>query len=151
MVRTGKAAIAACRTGAWSRNGNCSARNSDPARRGPWSGPVAAAKLQRSVPQALAGRAARHLYGLADRVDDLAQNLSGGQKLRVAVARTFVANPDLLLADEPTAALNGDRATKVMELLRRMGWSRGMATLLGTHDNRILTLVAGGSSATRRG
>lgn len=83
------------------------------------------------------------MYGLADRVDDLAQNLSGGQKLRVAVARTFVANPDLLLADEPTAALNGDRATKVMELLRRMGLSRVMATLLGTHDNRILTLVNG--------
>jgi putative ABC transport system ATP-binding protein len=78
------------------------------------------------------------LVGLAERVDYLPANLSGGQKQRVAVARALVGNPDLLLADEPTAALDKDSATEVVALLRRIGASRGMTTLLVTHDNRIL-------------
>lgn len=99
------------------------------------------AQVHPGVSEELADRAARHLLGLvglAERVDYLPANLSGGQKQRVAVARALVGNPDLLLADEPTAALDKDSAAEVIDLLRRIDASRGMTTLLVTHDNRIL-------------
>lgn len=90
---------------------------------------------------ALASRAAAHalgLLGLSHRIDYLPGNLSGGQKQRVAVARGLVSSPPLVLADEPTAALDKDSAADVVDLLRRMGAARGTTTLLVTHDNRIL-------------
>jgi len=93
------------------------------------------------VPDAEAKRAAVHalgLVGLSDRVGYLPANLSGGQKQRVAVARALVGNPALVLADEPTAALDKDSAAEVVDLLRRMGAARGTTTLLVTHDSRIL-------------
>jgi putative ABC transport system ATP-binding protein len=93
------------------------------------------------VPNDLAHRAAVHaleLVGLGDRVDYLPANLSGGQKQRVAVARALVGNPALVLADEPTAALDRDSAAEVVDLLKRLGTARGTTTLLVTHDNRIL-------------
>jgi putative ABC transport system ATP-binding protein len=99
------------------------------------------AQVHPGIAQDLAGRAADQilgLVGLADRVDYLPANLSGGQKQRVAVARALVGNPALLLADEPTAALDKDSAADVVSLLRRLGSARGMTTLLVTHDNRIL-------------
>ncbi len=99
------------------------------------------AQVHPGVTDEVAGRAARHLLGLvglADRVDYLPANLSGGQKQRVAIARALVGNPALLLADEPTAALDKDSASDMVDLLRRIGASRGMTTLLVTHDNRIL-------------
>lgn len=99
------------------------------------------AKVHPAVSDDLADRAARHLLGLVgldDRIDYLPANLSGGQKQRVAIARALVGNPDLLLADEPTAALDKDSAAEVVNILRRTGASRGMTTLLVTHDNRIL-------------
>ncbi len=68
----------------------------------------------------------------------LPANLSGGQKQRVAVARALVGNPAMVLADEPTAALDKDSAAEVVDLLKRMGRARGTTTLLVTHDNRIL-------------
>ncbi|MDM7931494.1 ATP-binding cassette domain-containing protein [Tabrizicola sp.] len=94
-----------------------------------------------SVPDATAKQAAIHalgLVGLSDRTDYLPANLSGGQKQRVAVARALVGNPALVLADEPTAALDKDSAADVVDLLKRMGSARGTTTLLVTHDNRIL-------------
>jgi putative ABC transport system ATP-binding protein len=99
------------------------------------------AQVHFGVPDDVADRAARHLLGLvglAERADYLPANLSGGQKQRVAVARALVGNPDLLLADEPTAALDKDSAAEVIDLVKRIGASRGMTTLLVTHDNRIL-------------
>lgn len=78
------------------------------------------------------------LVGLSDRLDYLPANLSGGQKQRVAVARALVGNPAIILADEPTAALDKDSAADVVDLLKRMGTQRGTTTLLVTHDNRIL-------------
>ena len=90
---------------------------------------------------ALQGEAVEHvltLLGLGHRIDYLPGNLSGGQKQRVAIARALVGGPALLLADEPTAALDKDSAAEVIDLLRRIGASRGMTTLLVTHDNRIL-------------
>lgn len=93
------------------------------------------------ISHALARKAATHalgLVGLSDRVDYLPANLSGGQKQRVAVARALIGNPALVLADEPTAALDADSAADVVHLLKRLGSVRGTTTLLVTHDNRIL-------------
>lgn len=98
-------------------------------------------QVHRGIPAALARRAAAHaldLVGLSDRTDYLPANLSGGQKQRVAVARALVGNPALILADEPTAALDKDSAADVVDLLKRLGSERGTTTLLVTHDSRIL-------------
>ncbi len=99
------------------------------------------AQVHAGVPDALAEKASVHLLrlvGLAERVDYLPANLSGGQKQRVAVARALVGQPALLLADEPTAALDKESAAEVVDLLIRIGKARGMTVLLVTHDNRIL-------------
>jgi len=93
------------------------------------------------ISHALAQKAATHalrLVGLSDRIDYLPANLSGGQKQRVAVARALIGNPALVLADEPTAALDADSAAEVVDLLKRLGSARGTTTLLVTHDKRIL-------------
>ncbi len=88
--------------------------------------------------------AARHalsLVGLADRMDYLPGNLSGGQKQRVAVARALVGNPDIVFADEPTAALDKESGLNVVAMLKRLGEQRGTTTVMVTHDNRILELA----------
>lgn len=93
------------------------------------------------IAEDVARRAAAHalsLVGLSDRIDYLPANLSGGQKQRVAVARALVGNPKLVLADEPTAALDKDSAADVVDLLKRLGSRRGTTTLLVTHDPRII-------------
>lgn len=98
-------------------------------------------QVRPGVPDALARQAAARvldLVGLSDRMEYLPANLSGGQKQRVAVARALVGNPALILADEPTAALDKDSAAHVVDLLRRLGTERGTTTLLVTHDSRIL-------------
>jgi putative ABC transport system ATP-binding protein len=93
------------------------------------------------IDPASARQAAAHalsLVGLDDRLDYLPANLSGGQKQRVAVARALVGNPDMVLADESTAALDRDSGSSVVALLKRLGAARGTTTLMVTHDNRIL-------------
>lgn len=93
------------------------------------------------IDTAMADKAAAHvlsLLGLADRLDYLPANPSGGQKQRVAIARALVGNPDVVLADEPTAALDWETATKVVDLLKQLGRARGTTTVMVTHDNRIL-------------
>lgn len=85
--------------------------------------------------------AAAHLLttlGLGDRLDYLPAKLSGGQKQRVAVARALVGNPEIVFADEPTAALDKDAAALVVGMLKRLGAERGTTTLMVTHDNRII-------------
>jgi len=89
-------------------------------------------------------RAANHmldLVGLGERLDYLPANLSGGQKQRVAVARALVANPEVVFADEPTAALDKDSGRTVVEMLKALGRTRGTTTVMVTHDNRILELA----------
>lgn len=89
-------------------------------------------------------RASHHmlgLLGLQDRRDYLPGNLSGGQKQRVAVARALVSNPEIVLADEPTAALDKESGHTVVQMLKSMGRQRGMTTLMVTHDPRILDLA----------
>jgi len=81
------------------------------------------------------------LLGLGDRLDYLPGSLSGGQKQRVAVARALVSNPDIIFADEPTAALDKDSGRTVVEMLKALGQERGTTTVMVTHDNRILELA----------
>jgi putative ABC transport system ATP-binding protein len=88
--------------------------------------------------------AARHaltLLGLGDRMEYLPANLSGGQKQRVAVARALVGNPDVVFADEPTAALDRDAGMVVVAMLKKLGAVCGTTTVMVTHDNRILELA----------
>lgn len=89
-------------------------------------------------------RAARHmlgLVGLADRANYFPAKLSGGQKQRVAIARALVSNPDIIFADEPTAALDKESGQTVVEMLKALGEQRGTTTVMVTHDNRILDLA----------
>ena len=76
--------------------------------------------------------------GLADRVDHYPEQLSGGQQQRVAIARALANRPPLLLADEPTAALDSHRGRDVMELFRRIAHEQGSAVIVVTHDHRTL-------------
>lgn len=89
-------------------------------------------------------QAAAHLLsalGLGERLDYLPANLSGGQKQRVAIARALVANPKVVFADEPTAALDKESGLGVVRLLKELGRVRGTTTIMVTHDNRILELA----------
>lgn len=89
-------------------------------------------------------RASAHLLtqlGLGERLHYRPAKLSGGQKQRVAVARALVGNPDVVFADEPTAALDKDSGLKIVQLLKRLGEVRGTTTVMVTHDNRILDLA----------
>lgn len=81
------------------------------------------------------------LLGLKDRLDYLPGNLSGGQKQRVAVARALIGNPDIVFADEPTAALDKKTGHEVVALLKRLARARGTTVLMVTHDNRILEMA----------
>jgi putative ABC transport system ATP-binding protein len=81
------------------------------------------------------------LVGLGDRVNYLPENLSGGQKQRVAIARALVSQPQILLADEPTAALDKQSGRDVADLMQKLARERGCTILLVTHDNRILDIA----------
>ena len=79
--------------------------------------------------------------GLEDHMGKVPQDLSGGQKQRVAIARALAANPRLLLADEPTAALDSRTGREVVELLRRLAREQSCAVLMVTHDPRIVDVA----------
>jgi putative ABC transport system ATP-binding protein len=79
--------------------------------------------------------------GLADRADYMPRELSGGQRQRVAVARALVNRPKLVLADEPTAALDKGASTAVVGLLKELTIQDGCTIMMVTHDNRILELA----------
>jgi putative ABC transport system ATP-binding protein len=79
--------------------------------------------------------------GLAQRMDYYPEDLSGGQKQRVAIARALVTNPKMVLADEPTAALDKKSGRDVVELMQRLAKEHGCTILLVTHDNRILDIA----------
>lgn len=76
--------------------------------------------------------------GLGRVVDSYPSHLSGGQKQRVAIARALVRKPTIVLADEPTAALDKAAGREVVEILRALAKQSGCAILMVTHDNRIL-------------
>ena len=81
-------------------------------------------------------RAALDTVGLSDRVDHRPDQLSGGQCQRVAIARAIVGDPKLLLADEPTGALDSACGAKVMELFQQLH-DRGSTIIMITHDRNI--------------
>ena len=76
--------------------------------------------------------------GVADRADAYPNTLSGGQQQRVAVARALANSPSLILADEPTAALDSVRGRQVMELFRKVAHEQKAAVMVVTHDHRAL-------------
>ncbi|KAB8317197.1 ATP-binding cassette domain-containing protein [Tolypothrix campylonemoides VB511288] len=79
--------------------------------------------------------------GLGERIDYYPENLSGGQKQRIAIARALVNSPPLVLADEPTAALDKQSGRDVVELMQHLAKENGTSILLVTHDNRILDIA----------
>lgn len=81
------------------------------------------------------------LVGLGNRADYYPENLSGGQKQRVAIARALIAQPQIVLADEPTAALDKKSGRDVVELMQKLAKEQGCTILLVTHDNRILDIA----------
>jgi putative ABC transport system ATP-binding protein len=79
--------------------------------------------------------------GLRDHVNYYPQNLSGGQKQRVAIARALVSHPKMVLADEPTAALDSKSGRDVVELMQKLAKEQGCTILIVAHDNRILDVA----------
>jgi putative ABC transport system ATP-binding protein len=98
----------------------------------------------RGVPLAEARSQARHLLtrvGLEKKLDALPNQLSGGQRQRVAIARALAGSPPLVLADEPTAALDAVTGLEVTKLLTELCREQGTTVVVVTHDNRIFHLA----------
>jgi putative ABC transport system ATP-binding protein len=81
------------------------------------------------------------LVGLEKRIHYYPENLSGGQKQRVAIARALVSHPQIVLADEPTAALDKQSGRDVVTLMQKLAKEQGCTILMVTHDNRILDIA----------
>jgi putative ABC transport system ATP-binding protein len=79
--------------------------------------------------------------GLDGFEDQFPAKLSGGQKQRVAIARALVARPPLILADEPTAALDKSTGRQIVDVLQHLAKQQGSAILMVTHDNRVLDMA----------
>jgi len=94
--------------------------------------PLPSAERRRRALEALAA------VGIADQAGRRPQRMSGGQQQRVAVARALVRDVGVVLADEPTAALDQGTGRAVMELLKRLNRDRGITFIFSTHDPRIL-------------
>ncbi|HDX9610382.1 TPA: ABC transporter ATP-binding protein [Bacillus toyonensis] len=98
------------------------------------------AKLKKDNKQESEKRADHLLsvFGLGERKNHYPNQLSGGEKQRVAIARAFMNNPDLILADEPTASLDSKRAREVVEMMKREVKESQKAAIMITHDERML-------------
>jgi putative ABC transport system ATP-binding protein len=79
--------------------------------------------------------------GLGERINYHPHHLSGGQKQRVAIARALVSHPKMVLADEPTAALDSKSGHEIVEIMQRLAKEQGCTILIVTHDNRILDVA----------
>ncbi len=79
--------------------------------------------------------------GLGNRLNYYPDDLSGGQKQRVAIARALVNHPKIVLADEPTAALDSKSGRDVVNIMQTLAKEQGCTILLVTHDNRILDVA----------
>lgn len=76
--------------------------------------------------------------GLANKAKKTVQHLSGGEKQRVAIARAFMNDPDIILADEPTAALDANRSKEIVELIAKEVHDKNKAAIMVTHDESVL-------------
>ncbi len=76
-----------------------------------------------------------------DRANYLPRDLSGGQKQRVAIARALAGNPELIMADEPTASLDSHNGHAVIELLRQLAKESNRTVLIVTHDPRLIDVA----------
>jgi putative ABC transport system ATP-binding protein len=100
--------------------------------------------LGRGRDRAARERTARELLaevGLAGRIDGVPATLSGGERQRVAIARALANGPRLLLADEPTGALDSETGAQVLALLQRLRAERGMTVLLVTNDDDVAAMA----------
>jgi putative ABC transport system ATP-binding protein len=79
--------------------------------------------------------------GIAEHADKHPSHLSGGQKQRVAIARALVRQPEIILADEPTASLDGATGREVVNLIQRLAKESGCTIVLVTHDTRIIDIA----------
>mgnify|MGYP004453406411 FL=1 len=98
------------------------------------------------------------IVGMADRSDHMPDELSGGQKQRVAIARAMANMPSIILADEPTGALDSETGRKIMDIFHHLHQEQGMTIVLITHSRelaeetqRIITLKDGNIIGERRG
>ncbi|MFE1646423.1 ABC transporter ATP-binding protein [Microbacterium sp. P01] len=97
-------------------------------------------RIRRLDPRERARRVADALdaVGLTDHAAQRPGELSGGQQQRVGIARALVADPAVLLADEPTGQLDSETGAQIMELIARVAHERGTATIVATHDPAML-------------
>ncbi|MBD2387205.1 DevA family ABC transporter ATP-binding protein [Cylindrospermum sp. FACHB-282] len=101
-------------------------------------------ELHKDIPEREAriqSEAILHAVKLGNRVNYYPSDLSGGQKQRVAIARALVSHPKLILADEPTAALDSKSGRDVVNLMQQLTKEQNCAILIVTHDNRILDIA----------
>ena len=97
--------------------------------------PLPARDRQRRVNIAL------EAVGLTDRADHYPRQLSGGQEQRVGIARAIVANPTIVVADEPTGDLDAETSGQILELLQRLNAELGMTLLMVTHDAQAAAIA----------
>ncbi len=101
-------------------------------------------ELDPAIPNAQAISTSKEMLikvGLGDHLNKYPEQLSGGQKQRVAVARALARQPQLILADEPTAALDKKSGRDVVELMQTLAKEQGCTILLVSHDNRIFDIA----------
>jgi ABC-type lipoprotein export system ATPase subunit len=98
--------------------------------------PLMPERLKKDVMLELASRAACDV-GLEERLKHYPSELSGGEQQRVAVARSLINTPKVILADEPTGNLDSQTGERVIELLRRLNKDRGLSFILVTHDDKV--------------
>lgn len=98
--------------------------------------PLKYQRIEKNLGRQMA-REALDSVGLSERINHRPHELSGGQKQRVAIARAMVTSPKILLADEPTGALDSKTGKDVMELFRKINKEKGTTIIVVTHDNGI--------------
>ncbi len=96
--------------------------------------PMSAAQRRKRVHVAL------EAVGLTDRIDHYPRQLSGGQEQRVGIARAIVANPTVVVADEPTGSLDAATSEQIQVLLKRLNRELGMTMLMVTHDHNVAAI-----------